>query len=337
MKILRNRHTYSLSELGEQKIINTLTENHLNSRNRVTWIHKQMENTGESISRNTIRKVLTKQGVEEYTIRMVFKALNISYEHNVDAILVSKDTNTPNSCHQDFFPVDNKHSNFFGRDDDLARLNTLINQHQKMIVIQGPGGLGKTTLARQYLDNQGFDLVLSLEMAREAENITSVESVVEEWLQQYFEQEPGREFGITLARLKKHLQNRQVGILIDNLEPALDKHGRFIQNHSLYLELFRVLADATVQSFTIITSRERLFDDRVDIIYHYYLSELGVSAWQEFFAFHEVEVDISLETSNQKNIPKFLVVRDELPANHQGRARMPIPQNWIIFFVEFSY
>jgi predicted transposase YdaD len=25
-----------------------------------------------------------------------------------------------------------------------------------------------------------------------------------------------------------------------------------------------------------------------------------------------------------------------LPANHQGRARMPIPQNWIIFFVEFS-
>jgi hypothetical protein len=27
-----------------------------------------------------------------------------------------------------------------------------------------------------------------------------------------------------------------------------------------------------------------------------------------------------LETSNQKNIPKFLVVRDELPANHQGRA-----------------
>ncbi|MCX5981356.1 MAG: hypothetical protein NTY89_06045, partial [Nostocales cyanobacterium LacPavin_0920_SED1_MAG_38_18] len=38
-----------------------------------------------------------------------------------------------------------------------------------------------------------------------------------------------------------------------------------------------------------------------------------------------------LETSNQKNIPKFLVVRDELPANHQGRARMPIPQNWIIF------
>jgi hypothetical protein len=294
VKNQRNRPTYLLTKLGEKKIINTLTENHVNPRNRVTWVKKKMQNTDKIISENTIRKILTKQGVEEYAIKIVFKALNISYKRNVDVILVSKDTNTAKSCHQDFFPVDNKQSNFFGRDDDIARLNTLINQHQKVIVIQGPGGLGKTTLARQYLDNQGFDLVLSLEMARETGNIISVESVVEEWLQQYFEQEPGREFGIALARLKKHLQNRQVGILIDNLEPALDKHGRFIQNYSRYLELFRVLADATVQSFTIITSRECLFDDRVDIIYHYYLSRLGVSAWQEFFAFHEVEIDISL-------------------------------------------
>ena len=294
MKIPRNRQTYLLTELGEEKIINTLSENHVNPRNRITWIQKQMENTGESISSNTVRRILTKQNVEEYAIKLLFKTLNIPYKHNVDVILALKDTSSAKSCHQDFFPVENKHSNFFGRDDDLARLNTLINQHQKMIVIQAPGGLGKTTLARQYLDNQGFDLVLSLEIARETENITSVESVVEEWLKQYFEEEPGREFGITLARLKKHLQNRQVGILIDSLEPALDKHGRFIQNHSRYLELFRVLADATVQSFTIITSRERLFDDRIDIIYHYYLSELGVSAWQEFLAFHEVKIDISL-------------------------------------------
>ncbi|MBS9392104.1 MAG: ATP-binding protein [Dolichospermum sp. LBC05a] len=176
-----------------------------------------MENTGESISSNTVRRILTKQNVEEYAIKLLFKTLNIPYKHNVDVILALKDISSAKSCHQDFFPVENKHSNFFGRDDDLARLNTLINQHQKMIVIQAPGGLGKTTLARQYLDNQGFDLVLSLEIAKEPDNITSVESVVEEWLKQYFEEEPGREFGITLARLKKHLQNRQVGILIDSL------------------------------------------------------------------------------------------------------------------------
>ncbi|MTJ21200.1 tetratricopeptide repeat protein [Dolichospermum sp. UHCC 0352] len=294
MKIPRNRQTYLLTELGEEKIINTLSENHVNPRNRITWIQKQMENIGESISSNTVRRILTKQNVEEYAIKLLFKTLNIPYKHNIDVILALKDISSAKSCYQNFLSFENKSPNFFGRDNDLARLNTLINQHQKMIVIQAPGGLGKTTLARQYLDNQGFDLVLSLEIAKEPDNITSVESVVEEWLKQYFEEEPGREFGITLARLKKHLQNRQVGILIDSLEPALDKHGRFIQNHSRYLELFRVLADATVQSFTIITSRECLFDDRIDIIYHYYLSELGVSAWQEFLAFHEVKIDISL-------------------------------------------
>jgi hypothetical protein len=94
--------------------------------------------------------------------------------------------------------------------------------------------------------------------------------IVDEWLKQYFQEEPGREFGITLIRLNKHLQNRRVGILIDNLEPVLDKHGKFIQNHSRYLELLKILADTTVQSFTIITSRECLFDDRIDVVYHYY-------------------------------------------------------------------
>jgi tetratricopeptide (TPR) repeat protein len=283
-----------------------------------------MQNTGESISSNTVRRILTKQNVEEYAIKLLFKTLNIPYKHNIDVILALKDISSAKSCHQEFFPVENKHSNFFGRDDDLARLNTLINQHQKMIVIQAPGGLGKTTLARQYLDNQGFDLVLSLEIAKEPDNITSVESVVEEWLKQYFEEEPGREFGITLARLKKHLQNRQVGILIDGLEPALDKHGKFIQNHSRYLELFRVLADATVQSFTIITSRERLFDDRIDIIYHYYLSELGVSAWQEFFAFHEVKIDISLlEEMHIKyggNAKAMNILLGSIKTDYQGDA-----------------
>jgi hypothetical protein len=58
MKIPRNRQTYLLTKLGEEKIINTLTENHVNPRHRITWIQKQMENTGESISSNTIRKVL---------------------------------------------------------------------------------------------------------------------------------------------------------------------------------------------------------------------------------------------------------------------------------------
>ena len=179
-------------------------------------------------------------------------------------------------------------ANFVGREGAIAHLNTLINQ-AKIIVIQAAGGVGKTTLAQEYLKSQGF-LVLYLPMAKEKESITAVESVVEEWLKRDFEEEPGREFGVMLARLKRQLQNRRVGVLIDNLEPALDKQGRFIEPHRRYVELLRVLGDSTVQSVTLITSRDRLCDDGVNVE-HYLLPGLDEQAWQQFFSSRNINID----------------------------------------------
>lgn len=178
--------------------------------------------------------------------------------------------------------------NFVGREGAIDYLNTRINQGAKVILIQAPGGVGKTTLAQEYLKSQGFDLVLELLMAKEKENITLVESVIEEWLKQDFQEEPGREFGVTLARLKRQLQTRRVGVLIDNLEPALDGQGRFIEPHRRYVELLRVLADSSVQSVTLITSREPLAEGMG--ITNYPLPSIDEQAWQDFFS-HELEID----------------------------------------------
>ncbi len=191
---------------------------------------------------------------------------------------------------------------FVGRDAAITDINNLVKEGRKIIVIQAAGGVGKTTLAKQYLTK--FDLILPLEMAKDKETITAVESVVEEWLKQHFQEEPGREFGITLSRLKTQLQTRKVGVLIDNLEPALDEKGRFVEKHNGYTKLLGILADADVQSVTLITSRERLCDDRVNGIYHYPLSVLDVTAWKEFFTFYQIKIDPdsvkAIEEANQK-------------------------------------
>jgi tetratricopeptide (TPR) repeat protein len=91
------------------------------------------------------------------------------------------------------------------------------------------------------------------------------------------------------AILFAHPQER-IGILIDNLEPALDSAGKFIEAHRRYVELLRVLSDPIVQSVTLITSRERLREADITV-QHYSLRSLDVQAWEHFFQSRSINTD----------------------------------------------
>ncbi|BAZ16903.1 hypothetical protein NIES4071_87810 [Calothrix sp. NIES-4071] len=83
----------------------------------------------------------------------------------------------------------------------------------------------------------------------------------------------------------------KIGVLIDNIESALDGQGRFIEAHRNYVELLRVLSDTHVDSTTIITSRDRLCEPSLNVE-HYRLPGLEKSAWLHFFQNRGAEIDL---------------------------------------------
>ncbi|VXD18216.1 NB-ARC domain-containing protein [Planktothrix paucivesiculata] len=195
--------------------------------------------------------------------------------------------------------IANENNIFVSREDAFADLKTKINQGAKIILIQAAAGIGKTTLATEFLKNQNFDKILYLTMAKERETISPVESIVDEWLKKDFDEEPGRDFMVSLGRLKRLLQNQKIGILIDNLEPALDSEFRFIEPHRRYIELLRMLTDPMVQSVTLITSRERLCEGDITVE-TYRLPGLDYCAWKQYFEYYQINNHDSILTEMHK-------------------------------------
>lgn len=170
--------------------------------------------------------------------------------------------------------------NFVGRKSSISHIDSLINKSTKIIQIIAPGGIGKTTFAQKYLRNK-FKIVIEFTIARETKDIASVQSLLAGKLRE-LDLEPGLELMVSLDRLKQKLQTEEIGIFIDNLEPALDASGKFIEQHRSYVELLRVLTDSSVKSFTLITSREKLHEASIEIE-TYRLPGLTLEVWQEYF------------------------------------------------------
>jgi len=183
-----------------------------------------------------------------------------------------------------------------GRDTDRKKLAELSQKH-KLVLLKAAAGIGKSTLARHFLETQ-FTKVIRLEMGLEAGNVTPAEEKVSQILRKEFDEEPSRDFQTNLEILREKLsdKSRPIGVLIDNLEPALDGNFRFLEKLRGYEDLLRILGDRDVCSFTLITSRLDLIVQRVNV-HQYLLQGLDIEAWREYF--HDCENRVTSEALEQ--------------------------------------
>ena len=169
-----------------------------------------------------------------------------------------------------------------GRDDDLIELEKLKNQY-KIALIKEDAGMGKSLLARHFMEMH-FQKIIPINMGLSSSEVTPAIEKLSTILSQ-LGVECGNYFDMNLEILRKALSDKSnpVGVLIDNLEPALDKDFRF--RDSNYDCLLRVLCDRNVCSFTLITSRIAPSVQGINHqqFYEYKLKGLGLAAWQKYF------------------------------------------------------
>ncbi|NJL99155.1 MAG: NACHT domain-containing protein [Synechococcaceae cyanobacterium SM2_3_2] len=170
-------------------------------------------------------------------------------------------------------------SKLLGRTADIDSLLTRYHQGDRLILLYGPSGQGKSSLARQVLTLVSPAHALEMVFSQDP----TLSFPLQDWLSSHlmaFQLQPSTHWTLLLDQWRHLLNTQSISILVDGFDKALTPTGQIQDPH--WLDWLKVLSHPRNLSLSLLTSQQVIEESTVTTkIYH--LAGLTLTDWHTYF------------------------------------------------------